>query len=218
MMWIDAAGSEQEQQWRSRYRARKFGIASISSIASSLLLLLLAPQTPNPNPKPGPEPVVDPIMASLFNEKSPFGAGRASNYTLPSVSLEPTNMRFAAQSTEELFDEGDGMPTPVVAPPPRSGNNLNTLQGVFVPTILNIFGVVTFLRMGWMTGECGLLITLGIIFVGELTVTLTALSISAIATNGTMRGGGAYCTSSSSCVPSSGGTGDDRTLRAPHRD
>ena len=134
-------------------------------------------------------------IVMFFTEKSPLGMGKGSRYTLPSVSLEPTNIRFASPSTEEL--DGDGMPTPVVAAPPRSGNNLNTLQGVFVPTILNIFGVVTFLRMGWMTGECGFLITIGIIFVGELTVTLTALSISAIATNGTMRGGGAYCTSMS---------------------
>jgi hypothetical protein len=39
------------------------------------------------------------------------------------------------------------------------------------------------------------MVTLGILAIGEVTVTLTALSLSAIATNGTLKGGGAYCMS-----------------------
>ena len=33
------------------------------------------------------------------------------------------------------------------------GNQLGWIMGVFVPTMLGILGVVTFLRMGWVVGE-----------------------------------------------------------------
>ena len=33
------------------------------------------------------------------------------------------------------------------------GNQLGWVMGVFVPTMLGIFGVVTFLRMGWVVGQ-----------------------------------------------------------------
>ena len=33
------------------------------------------------------------------------------------------------------------------------GNQLGWFAGAFVPTMLGIFGVVTFLRMGWVVGQ-----------------------------------------------------------------
>ena len=35
----------------------------------------------------------------------------------------------------------------------KIGNQLGWFSGVFVPTMLGIFGVVTFLRMGWVVGQ-----------------------------------------------------------------
>ena len=35
----------------------------------------------------------------------------------------------------------------------KEGNQLGTFSGVFVPAMLGIFGVVTFLRMGWVVGQ-----------------------------------------------------------------
>lgn len=37
--------------------------------------------------------------------------------------------------------------------PASTGNQLGWFSGVFVPTMLGIFGVVTFLRMGWVVGQ-----------------------------------------------------------------
>ncbi len=67
-----------------------------------------------------------------------------------------------------------------------------TFNGVFVPTILSIFGVILFLRTGWVIGNTGL-------FVGIILITLamsisfaTSLSLSAISTNTEVGVGGVY--------------------------
>jgi potassium/chloride transporter 9 len=65
-------------------------------------------------------------------------------------------------------------------------------MGVFLPCILSIFGAILFLRLPWSVGQAGVLGALLTFAVGALVVTLTALSVAAISTNGTVRGGGAY--------------------------
>lgn len=70
----------------------------------------------------------------------------------------------------------------------------------------SIFGAIIFLRLGWAVGQAGIWATLSIFAVAGLTVTLTALSISAISTNGTMKGGGAYFMISRSLGPEFGGS------------
>ena len=73
-----------------------------------------------------------------------------------------------------------------------SRNKLGTFNGVFIPCSLNIMGVVLFLRLGWAVGQAGVLGVLSMFAVGELQTVLTVLSITAIVTNGTVKGGGAY--------------------------
>ena len=58
-----------------------------------------------------------------------------------------------------------------------------TFKGVFTPSILTILGVIMFLRMGWVLGHAGLIGTLVIVTIGSGITFLTALSISATATN-----------------------------------
>jgi len=65
-------------------------------------------------------------------------------------------------------------------------------MGVFLPCILSIFGAILFLRLPWAVGQAGVLGALLTFGVGALVVTLTALSVAAISTNGTVKGGGAY--------------------------
>ncbi|EDO17553.1 hypothetical protein Kpol_534p33 [Vanderwaltozyma polyspora DSM 70294] len=71
-------------------------------------------------------------------------------------------------------------------------HKLGTYDGVFVPTALNVLSILMFLRFGFILGQLGILCTLGLLLLSYLINLLTTLSISAISTNGTVRGGGAY--------------------------
>ncbi len=73
-----------------------------------------------------------------------------------------------------------------------TGYGFGTFQGVFTPSILTIIGVIMYLRFGWMLGNVGLLGSLALITLGSAITFLTGLSISALATNMRMKGGGAY--------------------------
>ena len=64
--------------------------------------------------------------------------------------------------------------------------------GVFVPNVLTILGVIMFLRTGWVVGNAGLRNALLILVIANAITILTSLSLSAIATNIRVGGGGAY--------------------------
>ncbi len=67
-----------------------------------------------------------------------------------------------------------------------------TFGGVFTPCTLTILGVIMFLRFGFVVGESGVLYALVIVAAAKLITLLTSLSLSAIATNTRVQGGGAY--------------------------
>lgn len=67
-----------------------------------------------------------------------------------------------------------------------------TIEGVFVPTLLTILGVILFLRTGWVVGNAGLLGTIAIIGTAFSITGLTALSLASISTNVRPGAGGAY--------------------------
>lgn len=69
---------------------------------------------------------------------------------------------------------------------------LGTFGGVFTPSLLTILGVIMYLRFGWVVGNVGLIGTLLIVTLSTTITFLTSLSISAIATNAPVKGGGAY--------------------------
>ena len=54
----------------------------------------------------------------------------------------------------------------------------------------NILGVILFLRLPWITGQAGCAGATAVIFIGAMSTFLTALSLSAIATNGRVEAGG----------------------------
>ena len=74
----------------------------------------------------------------------------------------------------------------------RQGYGFGTFAGVFTPSILTIIGVVMYLRFGWMLGNVGLATSLVIVTAASSITFLTGLSISSLATNMRMKGGGAY--------------------------
>ena len=75
---------------------------------------------------------------------------------------------------------------------PSKSPGFGTFGGVFTPCTLTILGVIMFLRYGFVVGNAGLLLTLLILAAAKVITTLTTLSLSAIATNTKVKGGGAY--------------------------
>lgn len=76
--------------------------------------------------------------------------------------------------------------------PVPAANKFGTLGGVFIPNVLTILGVIMFLRTGWVVGQAGLKDALIILCIANAITLLTSLSLSAIATNRKVGGGGAY--------------------------
>jgi amino acid transporter len=69
---------------------------------------------------------------------------------------------------------------------------LGTFAGVFTPSILTILGIILFLRLGFVVGSAGLGLALVILLLANAISVLTSISLSAIATNLRVRGGGDY--------------------------
>jgi len=88
---------------------------------------------------------------------------------------------------------------------PPDMKKFSTFEGVFLPTILTIFGLVIFMRATFVTGHAGIYQALGILIAAKSITTLTGLSISAIATNTEVKGGGVYYLISRSLGPEFGG-------------
>ena len=86
-----------------------------------------------------------------------------------------------------------------------SKNELGVLNGVLVPCLLNILGVILFLRLGWAVGHAGWGGTLAMFAVGETLALLTVFSLSAIVSNGRIKGGGSYYMISRCLGPEFGG-------------
>ncbi|CAH2292218.1 solute carrier family 12 member 2 [Pelobates cultripes] len=80
------------------------------------------------------------------------------------------------------------------------------IKGVLVRCLLNIWGVMLFMRLSWIVGQAGLGCTVVIILMATMVTVITGLSTSAIATNGFVRGGGAYYLISRSLGPEFGGS------------
>uniref|UniRef100_A0A672M003 Solute carrier family 12 member 4 n=1 Tax=Sinocyclocheilus grahami TaxID=75366 RepID=A0A672M003_SINGR len=83
--------------------------------------------------------------------------------------------------------------------------NMGTLMGVYLPCLQNIFGVILFLRLTWIVGTAGVVQSFLIVLMCCSCTMLTAISMSAIATNGVVPAGGAYFMISRSLGPEFGG-------------
>lgn len=85
-------------------------------------------------------------------------------------------------------------------------SKLNTYEGVFIPTTLNVLSILIYLRFGFIVGEAGVLGSLVLLLLSYTINLLTTMSLSAIATNGVVKGGGAYFMISRSLGPEFGGS------------
>ena len=66
---------------------------------------------------------------------------------------------------------------------------LGTALGVFTPVSCTIYGVVVFLRLGYVVGQVGFKAGVATISMGFLIALLTVLSLSALITNGPIETG-----------------------------
>ncbi len=67
-----------------------------------------------------------------------------------------------------------------------------TFEGVFVPTLLTILGVIMYLREGWVVGNAGLLGAWLIILIAFSITAFTGLSLASVTTNIRIGAGGAF--------------------------
>ncbi|XP_013170052.1 PREDICTED: bumetanide-sensitive sodium-(potassium)-chloride cotransporter-like isoform X1 [Papilio xuthus] len=94
------------------------------------------------------------------------------------------------ETKEENDTERKGNPTPELTT--YGGIKLGWIQGVLIPCLLNIWGVMLFLRISWIVAQAGVALTILIVLLSALVCVLTTLSLSAICTNGQVQGGGVY--------------------------
>ncbi|XP_068616528.1 solute carrier family 12 member 1 [Brachionichthys hirsutus] len=80
------------------------------------------------------------------------------------------------------------------------------IRGVLVRCMLNIWGVMLFIRLSWIFGQAGWGLGIVVILLSCVVTVITGLSMSAICTNGVVRGGGAYYMISRSLGPEFGGS------------
>ncbi|MBW01253.1 Solute carrier family 12 member 3, partial [Eschrichtius robustus] len=80
------------------------------------------------------------------------------------------------------------------------------VKGVMIRCMLNIWGVILYLRLPWITAQAGIVLTWIIILLSVTVTSITGLSISAISTNGKVKSGGTYFLISRSLGPELGGS------------
>lgn len=71
-------------------------------------------------------------------------------------------------------------------------NQFGTLQGVFIPTVLTILGIILFLRLPWVVGNAGIGGAILIIVISVSITLLTSLSLSSVISNIRIGFGGAF--------------------------
>ncbi|KAM4592543.1 solute carrier family 12 member 1 [Odontesthes bonariensis] len=88
----------------------------------------------------------------------------------------------------------------------NGGAKFGWIRGVLVRCMLTIWGVMLFIRLSWIFAQTGWGLGIVVIVLSCVVTTITGLSMSAICTNGVVRGGGAYYLISRSLGPEFGGS------------
>ncbi|XP_032686936.1 solute carrier family 12 member 6 isoform X1 [Odontomachus brunneus] len=147
----------------------------------------------------------EPIVGGTNSEKK---SGYETNLYLYSEEMEDRpristllNSLANYSNTIPAATDPDSKPAPAAG----GGARMGTLIGVYLPCIQNIFGVILFIRLTWVVGTAGAVQGFFIVLCCCCVTMLTAISMSAIATNGVVPAGGSYFMISRSLGPEFGG-------------
>lgn len=116
-------------------------------------------------------------------------------------TLEELHEGFAAKSVPEV----EIPELPGTTPGGHVHVKFGWIEGVLILNIMSLWGPMLFLRTSWLVGQGGLIEAIVLILFATLITTITALSTSAIATNGEVKGGGTFYMLSRSLGPQYGG-------------
>ncbi|KAH3837753.1 solute carrier family 12 member 1-like [Dreissena polymorpha] len=107
---------------------------------------------------------------------------------------------------DELCDDADEEKASKSTDVKKGGLKFGWIAGVMLRCLMNMFGVMLFLRITWVTGQAGIGLATLIVLLSATVTSLTTISMSAICTNGEVKGGGAYYLISRSLGPQFGGS------------
>uniref|UniRef100_A0A1B0DG38 Solute carrier family 12 member 3 n=1 Tax=Phlebotomus papatasi TaxID=29031 RepID=A0A1B0DG38_PHLPP len=126
---------------------------------------------------------------------------RLDNYRISKRALKRPSLGELHGELEQKTDAPDETTVPSTE---HHGIKLGWVQGVLIPCLLNIWGVMLFLRLTWVVSLSGIGQTIVIIGISYFVCFVTTLSLSAISTNGEVKGGGIYYIISRSLGPEFG--------------
>ncbi|XP_032780017.2 bumetanide-sensitive sodium-(potassium)-chloride cotransporter isoform X2 [Daphnia magna] len=137
---------------------------------------------------------------------------KISRDTTPHIDNYRTQHSLIRPTLPELFNPNGNNQQPVEEEAVeahhdnRVGDKFGWIEGVLIRNMMSIWGVMLFLRLTWVVGQAGIGETLIIIAISTFITLVTALSMSAISTNGEIGGGGTYFVMSRVLGPEFGGS------------
>ncbi|PNJ84992.1 SLC12A7 isoform 3 [Pongo abelii] len=166
------------------------------------------PEPERPSPGDGNPRENSPFLNNVEMEQESFFEGKNmalfeeemdSNPMVSSLLNKLANYTNLSQGVVEHEEDEESRRREAKAP------RMGTFIGVYLPCLQNILGVILFLRLTWIVGVAGVLESFLIVAMCCTCTMLTAISMSAIATNGVVPAGGSYYMISRSLGPEFGG-------------
>nr|XP_055030174.1 solute carrier family 12 member 3 [Misgurnus anguillicaudatus] len=147
-----------------------------------------------------------PPSYDFYSNTEVFGRTKKSRPSLFQLHTNPQDDPSPPPLYEENSVDKTSPEEDEPAEPPPEPTRFGWAQGVMIRCMLNIWGVILYLRLPWITAQAGIGLTWVIILLSSSITGITGLSTSAIATNGKVKGGGTYFLISRSLGPELGGS------------
>ena len=138
------------------------------------------------------------VLPSESNYRNLLSLSRSAN-------KRPTMQELRDEETMMNNKETTDSPTDVEGNKSGKVIKFGWIEGVYMRCLLNIWGVMLFLRLTWVIGQCGIWEGLVCMTLCNVVTLVTSISMSAVATNGQISGGGVYFMISRSLGPEFGG-------------
>ncbi|XP_078158417.1 cation-chloride co-transporter 1 isoform X2 [Carex rostrata] len=132
-------------------------------------------------------------MHRRFHQRTMFHLKQNQNWSFSALTLLSISWVLRGEQVAAPSSPRDGEDVAITLGRRKvAAPKLGTMMGVFVPCLQNILGIIYYIRFSWIVGMGGIGQSLLLVaFCGSCTF-LTSISLSAIATNGAMKGGGPY--------------------------